>query len=136
MPAIIIALVAARIAATRISDSFDDGLIHLNSLPFLEEAPPPELNFLTAGNAMAQPVVVLPDVCKVRRIVEILNSCSHNGFPVVGSKLETMHYVCGLILRQQIEVILRDRLWGHQSGKKVPLSYEVSFRHCSLPQFQ
>ena len=31
-------------------------------------------------------MVVLPDVCKVRRIVDILNSCAHNGFPVVYSQ--------------------------------------------------
>lgn len=96
MPAIIISLVAARIAAGTIADPFDDGLMKLHSLPFLEEvapvhgmctacaytctpharrmhticlpqAPPPELNFLTAANAMAEDVVVLPDVCKVRR---------------------------------------------------------------------
>jgi hypothetical protein len=73
---------------------------------------------------------------RVAQLVATLRESPHNGFPVVGSKLETMHYVCGLILRQQIEVILRDRLWGHQSGKEVPLSHEVSFRHCSLPQFQ
>ena len=59
MPAIIVALVVARIAATRISDSFDDGLMRLHSLPFLEEAPPPELNFLTAGNAMATKVIAM-----------------------------------------------------------------------------
>ena len=29
---------------------------------------------------------MLPDVCKVRRIVDILNSCAHNGFPVVYSQ--------------------------------------------------
>ena len=146
MPAIIISLVAARSAAGRIADPFDDGLMKLHSFPFLEEArqhlhrtcmcvcvcvcvcvvtcmymsicmcthtyvpayhtcatgaapgaqlpcpghhaphpnpnpnpnptmtltltltqaPPPELNFLTAANAMAEDVVVLPDVCKVR----------------------------------------------------------------------
>ena len=36
------------------------------------QAPPPELNFLTAANAMAEDVVVLPDVCKVRRVVVVV----------------------------------------------------------------
>ena len=101
MPAIIIALVVARIAATRISDSFDDGLMRLHSLPFLEEAPPPELNFLTAGNAMATKVVVLPDVCKVRRIVDILNGCAHNGFPVVYSQVRR---ASELALKSELEL--------------------------------
>ena len=39
MPAIIISLVAARIAAGTIEHPFDDGLMKLHSLPFLEEAP-------------------------------------------------------------------------------------------------
>lgn len=38
MPAIIISLVAARSAAGRIADPFDDGLMKIHSFPFLEEA--------------------------------------------------------------------------------------------------
>ena len=38
MPAIIISLVAARSAAGRIADPFDDGLMKLHQFPFLEEA--------------------------------------------------------------------------------------------------
>ena len=45
----------ARIAATRLSDSFDDGLMRLHSLPFLEEAPPSELSLLTACLGLANP---------------------------------------------------------------------------------
>ena len=37
----------------------------------MPQAPPPELNFLTAANAMAEDVVVLPDVCKVRQVVVV-----------------------------------------------------------------
>ena len=136
LPALMFTLAISRAVGDALNHSFDDMMIHIQGLPYLEEEAPHQLEVLAARDVMSSPVVKLPEKVRVAQLVATLRESPHNGFPVVGSKLETMHYVCGLILRQQIEVILRDRLWGHQSGKKVPLSYEVSFRHCSLPQFQ
>ena len=42
-----------------------------------------------------------------------------------------MRHVSGLILRQQLEVILELRLWGNQSGKETPLADDVRLRYIS-----
>jgi len=47
----------------------------------------------------------------------------------VGSKRETMNFTTGLILRQQLEVILELKLWGKQSGKELPLPDEVRHKY-------
>jgi len=83
LPALIVALAIARIVGNRIALAFDEGMMHLQSLPYLEEAPPDELTFLMARNAMATPVTMLASYVRIRDVVDILNGCSHNGFPVV-----------------------------------------------------
>ena len=68
---------------------------------------------------------------RVSQLLATLRQTPHNGFPIVGCKLETMRHVSGLILRQQLEVILELRLWGNQSGKETPLADDVRLRYIS-----
>ena len=68
---------------------------------------------------------------RVSQLLATLRQTPHNGFPIVGCKLETMHHVSGLILRQQLEVILELRLWGSRSGKETPLADDVRLRYIS-----
>lgn len=57
--------------------------IELRRLPALEADPDPELEPLTAAAAASPDPVCFARVESVARIVEALESCSHNGFPVL-----------------------------------------------------
>ena len=126
MPAIMLALCVAKIVGNAIApESFDEMMIELQGLPFLEESPPPALGMLSAQNAIASPVVVLPEVVNVGFLVKLLDGCGHNGFPVVpvaegdagDSDAATVgrskHRVVGLILRRQLLVMLERKVWEH-----------------------
>ena len=79
-------------------------MIHILGLPYLEEEVPQELEVLAARDVMSSPVRSLPEKVKVSELLAKLRAAPHNGFPIVGSKLETRNFTTGLILRQQLEV--------------------------------
>ena len=86
-----------------LNHSFDDMMIHIQGLPYLEEEVPQELEVLAARDVMSAPVIQLPEKVRVAQLLATLRNSPHNGFPIVGSKLETMHFTSGLVLRQQLE---------------------------------
>ena len=118
VPTMMLACAAAKSVANKISHSFDHGMMHLNALPFLDESPPVELDILVARNAMATPVVSLPNIVKVGELVKTLKTNTCNGFPVVHR--EQPDRLCGLIIRRQLLVLLRDRVWQYK-GSMLPL---------------
>ena len=97
------------------SPSFDHAMMHLLELPFLDEEPPPEFDVLTARDVMARSVVVLREVERVGDLVAVLKRTRHNGFPVVDvGKHQRCTFFAGLILRRQLLVLLRERVWELQ----------------------
>jgi len=129
MPAIMLALSVAKIVGDHIApDSFDEAMMHLQGLPYLEEAPPRALGLLSAENAIASPVVVVPEVVNVGFLVQLLERCGHNGFPVVPIERNLVgaattceatvnrpkHRVIGMVLRRQLIVLLQRRVWEHE----------------------
>lgn len=75
---------------------------------------------LKAQNIMSDPPVCIKLRDKVSRIVEILKTHPHNGFPVVDDIYEDNKpgHLCGLILRSQLIIIIfhryfveREALW-------------------------
>ena len=131
LPALMFTLALSRAVGDALNHSFDDMMIHIQGLPYLEEEVPKELEVLAARDVMSAPVVKLPEKVRVSQLLATLRQSAHNGFPIVGSKPETMHHVSGLILRQQLELILELRLWGNRSGKEIPLAEEVRLRFIS-----
>ena len=104
LPALMFTLAISRAVGDALNHSFDDMMIHIQGLPYLEEEVPQELEVLAARDVMSALVVQLPEKVRVAQLLATLRQSPHNGFPIVGSKLETMHFTCGLILRQQLEV--------------------------------
>ena len=134
MPAIMLVLSVANLVSEQISISFDEAMMRLQGLPYLDEAPPPDLSMLTAQNAMASPVIVLPEVAQVDFLAKIIDTTSHNGFPVVrldhstlkmasasdASMMRSKAKFCGMILRRQLLVLLQERVWEYQHKDKDP----------------
>ncbi|XP_013862373.1 H(+)/Cl(-) exchange transporter 7 [Austrofundulus limnaeus] len=112
---IMLVLMTAKI----VGDYFQEGLydihIKLQSVPFLHWEAPATSHWLTAREVMSSPVTCLNQVEKVGTIVDVLSNMStnHNGFPVVVqvSDNDEPAKLCGLILRSQLIVLLKHKVF-------------------------
>lgn len=99
-------------------DLFNEGIydtqITVSQVPMLGWRVKRSLRCLKAKEIMAQPPVCIRLNDKVERIVNILRTHSHNGFPV------TTHidadgkpgHLCGLILRSQLIIIIKHQYYA------------------------
>mmetsp|Transcript_13825 Transcript_13825/g.37368 ORF Transcript_13825/g.37368 Transcript_13825/m.37368 type:complete len:858 (-) Transcript_13825:79-2652(-) len=77
-------------------------------LPFLAPSGDILLQHITAKECCGRPPVTFQRVEKVQRVLEVLNSCSHNGFPVINQTGEgrSGRSIMGMILRQHLLKLL------------------------------
>lgn len=119
---LMIVLAVAKLTGDLLSPSFDDAMMHLEELPYLEEEPPHEFDVLLARDVMSRQVVVLRENEPVKEIIALIKRTRHNGFPVVdvGPK-KNGSFFTGLILRNQLLVLLSQRVWELQEkGQALP----------------
>jgi hypothetical protein len=64
-------------------------------------------------------IVVLPTLVPLKNLLEVMNSCTHSGFPVVRQVNDADRYV-GMILRRQLRVILAMKRIEFRSGCEIP----------------
>ena len=84
----------------------------------MDEEPPAKFDVLTARDVMVRSVVVLREIERVGDLVAVLKRTQHNGFPIVDvGRHNRCTFFAGLILRRQLLVLLRERVWELQ-GKK------------------
>jgi chloride channel 7 len=99
-----------------VGDYFNEGIydlhIHLKGAPFLEWEPPVVMRKFKAMHVMSKPVVCFHVLERVSRIVEVLRSCRHNGFPVVDQETRFV----GIVLRSQLLTLLRNRCFKRDTG--------------------
>ncbi|XP_077412744.1 H(+)/Cl(-) exchange transporter 7 isoform X2 [Vanacampus margaritifer] len=113
---IMLVLMTAKIVGDYFVEGLYDIHIKLQSIPFLHLEAPATSHWLTAREVMSSPVTCLNKVEKVGTIVDILSNTStnHNGFPVVvvqGDSGEEPAKLCGLILRSQLIVLLKHKVF-------------------------
>ncbi|XP_077395894.1 H(+)/Cl(-) exchange transporter 7 [Festucalex cinctus] len=113
---IMLVLMTAKIVGDYFVEGLYDIHIKLQSIPFLHWEAPATSHWLTAREVMSSPVTCLNKVEKVGTIVDILSNTStnHNGFPVVvlqGDSSEEPAKLCGLILRSQLIVLLKHKVF-------------------------
>lgn len=86
---------------------------------------------LKAMHIMSNPPVCIQLVDKVSRIVDILKTYPHNGFPVVDRFHEdgTSGHLCGLILRSQLVVIIKHRYFDERKRDWQPDISIETFRN-------
>jgi chloride channel 7 len=97
---------------------------------FLRQEPPGVLRWRTAEGIMAAPVLGVKRIEEVSKIVELLTSTTHNGFPVhpvvengvsgqeenLGSESPSSSRLDGFILRTQLLVLLQERAFCDMNG--------------------
>ncbi len=127
-------LILAKVVADYFSHGFDHAMIHLQHLPFLDEEPPAKFAVFTAQDVMARSVVALREVEHVGDLVAVLKRTPHNGFPVVDvGKRQRCAFFAGLILRRQLLVLLREKVWLLQNkGDHLPLAARMRYADSAL----
>jgi chloride channel 7 len=102
------------IIAKWVGDLFNISLydlhVELRCIPFVEQQPSGNQYHSTACDIMNAPVLSLPQKVTAADVIQLLNKCSHNGFPVVVAQ-ENPKF-CGLILRSQLVVMLNKQMFG------------------------
>lgn len=121
-------IMIALTVAKWVGDFFTEGLydIHLQlaGVPFLGWEAPSRSSNIFAREVMGYPVITFKVVENVGKIIDVLASCPHNGFPVVDSAEEhSSEEHCfgrfrGVILRWQLIVLLQYKMFhdGAEGG--------------------
>ncbi|CAL8271946.1 unnamed protein product [Lota lota] len=120
---IMLVLMTAKI----VGDYFEEGLydihIKLQSVPFVHSEAPATSHWLTAREVMSSPVTSFNRIEKVGTIVDLLSNTStnHNGFPVVVNNAagDEPAKLCGLILRSQLIVLLKHKVFVELARSKL-----------------
>ncbi|XP_055530682.1 H(+)/Cl(-) exchange transporter 7 isoform X1 [Wyeomyia smithii] len=107
---IIITLMSAKWSGDYFNEGIYDTQIKMSKVPMLPWHVEPSLEQSFAHNIMQKPVVCVRKREKVKYIIDILKSTSHNGFPVVEDDNRNTREngkLLGIILRSQLVVILK-----------------------------
>uniref|UniRef100_A0A8C2XDE3 Chloride channel 7 n=1 Tax=Cyclopterus lumpus TaxID=8103 RepID=A0A8C2XDE3_CYCLU len=122
---IMLVLMTAKIVGDYFVEGLYDIHIKLQSVPFLHWDAPATSHWLTAREVMSSPVTCLNRIEKVGTIVDILSNTStnHNGFPVViqGADGDEPSKLCGLILRSQLIVLLKHKVFVELARSRLTL---------------
>ena len=107
---VMVTFAAARYSGNAINESMYDMQIHLKEMPFLEGSLHTLglLNNHPISEIMASPAVTLREVDKVRRVMEVLSTTKHNGFPVVNKEGRLR----GIILRKTLCGLLKSKAYS------------------------
>uniref|UniRef100_A0A671PJK6 Chloride channel protein n=1 Tax=Sinocyclocheilus anshuiensis TaxID=1608454 RepID=A0A671PJK6_9TELE len=129
---IMLVLMTAKIVGDYFIEGLYDVHIKLQSVPFLHWEAPPTSHWLTAREVMSSPVTCFNRVEKVGRIVDVLSNTStnHNGFPVVILSFLQPGKICGLILRSQLIVLLKHKVFVERASSR------LSHRKLQLKDFR
>lgn len=120
-----------------VGDAFNDGIYEeqarLRGIPLLDSKPKYEMRNMIAKEACGSGrVVSLPRVVKVSDVVSILQSNTHNGFPVIDHTRSGEPLVIGLVLRSHLLVILQSKVdFQHSPLPSDPRTGGRSIRHDS-----
>uniref|UniRef100_A0A0D6QRU6 Chloride channel protein n=1 Tax=Araucaria cunninghamii TaxID=56994 RepID=A0A0D6QRU6_ARACU len=110
LPLVMLVLLISKTVGDMFNSSVYDQIVHLKGLPFLEANAEPFMRHLFSGDVVRGPLVTFSGIEKVGHILQVLKSCSHNGFPVIDEPpLSEAPVLCGLVLRSHLLVLLMRR---------------------------
>lgn len=114
---IMLVLMIAKWVGDWFNEGIYDGHINLAEVPILGWHPPKLSRNILAKTVMRKDVVAMESIENVGRIMDILRSTRHHGFPVVNridasigdSQYPNYGHLLGLVLRSQLIVLLKQR---------------------------
>jgi len=109
---IMIVLMVSKWVGDLFNISLYDLHVELKCMPFVEAAPSGNMYHLMAKDVMAHPVVCLREHETVGSVLRTLRGCAHNGFPVVTEAADGKLKFVGMVVRNQLQVMLNKRAWG------------------------
>uniref|UniRef100_A0A4W4H6I5 Chloride channel protein n=1 Tax=Electrophorus electricus TaxID=8005 RepID=A0A4W4H6I5_ELEEL len=119
---IMLVLMTAKIVGDYFIEGLYDIHIKLQSVPFLHWEAPATSHWLTAREVMSSPVTCFNQLEKVGTIMDFLSNTAtnHNGFPViVQASGEQVGKLCGLILRSQLIVLLKHKVFVERAHSRL-----------------
>ena len=121
---IMIVLMVSKWVGDLFNISLYDLHVELKCMPFVEAAPSGNMYHLRAKDIMSKPVVCLRETETLRQVVAVLTDPSHrhSGFPVVYSR--EPHNFMGIILRNQLAVLIKKRAFGKAKDVLPLVSYD------------
>ncbi|XP_045130984.1 H(+)/Cl(-) exchange transporter 7-like [Portunus trituberculatus] len=140
-------LMIVLMVAKWVGDFFNEGLydihIQMQGVPIMAWDAPPLSNNIYASEVLNRPVTTLHTVEKVSRIVEILKSCTYNGFPVVDSipteeeagNFKSYGTLRGLILRSQLTVLLKHKIFNENTHVWENSKVDIRLFRLSYPRY-
>jgi chloride channel 7 len=105
LPPIAVAVIVAKLVGEAINHGLYHSLIHLQHIPFLSDVPEEDMNNVIVEDVMSKPVVTFGPADTLQRVNDVLQSTTHNGFPVIGQHLGRT-IVKGLVLRENLLTVL------------------------------
>jgi chloride channel 7 len=137
---IMITLMVSKWVGDMFNISLYDLHVELKCMPFVESQPSVNMYHLTAGDVMRKPVQTLPDVTTVGHVLDELGKTHHNGFPLCRTGEDVKQTFCGMIMRNQLHVLLNKGAYGPDTDdalRKVELDdFATSLSSKSVPLFQ
>ncbi|CAK8563472.1 unnamed protein product [Lathyrus sativus] len=110
LPLIMMVLLVSKSVANVFNANIYDLIMKAKGLPYLETHAEPYMRQLTVGDVVTGPLQVFNGIEKVRNIMFILRTTTHNGFPVIDVPpgLETP-VLFGIILRNHLITLLKKK---------------------------
>jgi H+/Cl- antiporter ClcA len=103
LPVIIVVLVARYVASFFHADGLYETSMALKHYPYMDHEPRKGYDILEVQEIMSSPPIVIGPVIKASHLVHMLQTTSHNGYPVVDPKTQKF---LGLVRRDQILALL------------------------------
>jgi len=125
---IMLAVMCAKWVGDACSKSIYEELMELKSITFLEHHPPSSTYLMNVSDVMQTSVVCVNEIETVARVVEILRTTTHNGFPVVKRSGDNRSVTYkGMILRKQLLILLQMQKYQdqHAVGSPPVFDYET-----------
>ena len=121
---IILTTVCAKWVGDKLNDGFYHTALRIKGIPFLDSEHTRGLQHITAKDMMSPNPQVVQAVSTVAEVIDILQQCDHDGFPVVDHRDagggHMVEVFCGTILRSSLGVLIDQRRFY----KEVPTEEE------------
>ncbi|KAJ6912887.1 chloride channel-like family protein [Populus alba x Populus x berolinensis] len=110
LPLIMLVLLTSKTVADAFNGNIYDLIMNAKGFPYLEAHTEPYMRQLTVGDVVRGPLQIFQGIEKVGKIVHVLRTTRHNGFPVIDEPpLSESPVLYGLILRAHLIELLKKK---------------------------